>query len=85
MSCLRHGGGCGTGISVPGMFAASRFYSQIETEEDIEKIKDPVIEVDYRRTEEFFQVCQRVFEGIIPVRKRGAHGFCFAPWDDIVA
>jgi len=41
--------------------------------------------VDYRRTEEFFQVYDRVFEGIMPVEKRGAHGFWFAPWDDIVA
>jgi hypothetical protein len=81
---LRHDGG-GTGTSVPAMFAASHFYNQIKTEDDISKIKDPVIEVDYRRTEEFYQLYSRIFDGIMPVRKRGAHGFWFAPWDDIVA
>jgi hypothetical protein len=81
---VKHDGG-GTGISVPGMFAASRFHNQIETEEDLEKIKDPVIEVDYRRTEEFHQLYSHIFDGILPVEKRGAHGFWFAPWDDIVA
>jgi hypothetical protein len=80
----RHDGG-GTGTSVPGMFAASHFYKQIETEEDLAKIRNPVIEVDRERTEAFFRVYSRIFNGIMPVKKRGAHGFWFAPWDDLCA
>jgi len=64
--------------------ASRRFQNQLSSDEDIEKIRDPVIEVDRARTREFRQFYERVFEGLMPVETRGCSGFWFAPWDDIV-
>ena len=64
--------------------ASRRFHNQIHGEEDLEKIRPPQVSFDARRTEEFMAAYGRVFEGILPVRKRGSTGFWFAPWDDIV-
>lgn len=79
---LHHDSG-GTGTVVPGMFAASHFQNQISTEDDIQKIQDPEIKVDRERTDEFYHLYSRIFQGILPVRKRGCHGFWYAPWDDV--
>jgi len=64
--------------------ASRHFYNQIVSEEDIEKIKDPVISLDKKRTEEFYQAYKIIFDGILEVEKRACPGFWFAPWDDIV-
>ena len=65
--------------------ASRHFHNQFTSDEDIERIRDPVIEVDRRRTRDFYQFYSRVFEGILPVETRGCTGFWFAPWDDIVS
>lgn len=64
--------------------ASRRFHNQFASDDDIVKIRDPVIEVDRDRTRDFLQFYTRVFEGILPVATRGCTGFWFAPWDDIV-
>ena len=64
--------------------ASRHFHNQFMEDEDIGRIKDPVIEVDKTRTADFRQYYSRVFEGILPVQTRGCTGFWFAPWDDIV-
>jgi hypothetical protein len=64
--------------------ASRHFHNQIQGEEDLEKIRPPQISYDSRRTAEFLAAYQRVFEGVLPVQKRGSPGFWFAPWDDIV-
>ena len=64
--------------------ASRHFHNQFESDDDLEKIKDPVIEVDQARTREFHEFYARVFDGILPVETRGCTGFWFAPWDDIV-
>lgn len=64
--------------------ASRHFHNQFSSDEDIAKIRDPVIEVDRERTQAFHQFYARVFEGILPVELRGCTGFWFAPWDDIV-
>ncbi len=64
--------------------ASRHFHNQFACDEDIAKIRDPVIEVDRERTREFHQFYSRVFEGILPAETRGCTGFWFAPWDDIV-
>jgi hypothetical protein len=64
--------------------ASRHFHNQLISEDDIQKIKDPVIEVDHGRTRAFFQFYARVFDGILPVEVQGCTGFWFAPWDDIV-
>ncbi|MDR1613713.1 MAG: hypothetical protein LBT97_13160 [Planctomycetota bacterium] len=64
--------------------ASRHFHTQIRELADVGKVKDPVITVDAERTEAFYQEYSRIFKGILPVEKRGATGFWFAPWDDIV-
>ena len=64
--------------------ASRRFHNQLLTEEDIDKIRDPVVVVNRKRTEEFLQFYRRIFEGILPVERRGCTGFWYAPWDEIV-
>ncbi|MGB9682908.1 MAG: hypothetical protein ACPL1I_07970, partial [bacterium] len=60
------------------------FHSQIQGEEDLEKIKYPVVTYDAEATEERYQLMCDIFDGILPVEKRGLPGFWFAPWDELV-
>jgi hypothetical protein len=68
------------------------FHVQIKDEGDIEKIKMPEVTFDKERTEKEYQMRCEIFEGILPVEKRGLpidkrgseRCFWFAPWDDIV-
>jgi len=60
------------------------FHPQIQNEEDIEKIKYPVVTYDAEATEERYQLMLDIFDGILEVEKRGAPGFWFAPWDLLV-
>lgn len=64
--------------------ASRHFHNQFVNDEDIEKIKVPVITQDSTRTKDFNQAYKMIFDGIIDVEKRGSAGFWFAPWDDIV-
>ena len=64
--------------------ASRHFHNQITCMEDIQKIKDPVVTVDRKRTRDFLECYQMLFDGILPVRTNGCKGFWFAPWDDIV-
>ncbi|MDH5687364.1 MAG: uroporphyrinogen decarboxylase family protein [Candidatus Bathyarchaeota archaeon] len=75
------------------------FHIQIKDEEDIEKIKMPEVTFDAERTEEEYQMRCDIFDGVLPVEKRGMPfekkiypwrsserdtSFWFAPWDEIV-
>jgi hypothetical protein len=68
------------------------FHVQIKDEGDIEKIKMPNVTFDKERTEKEYQIRCDIFEGILPVKKRGLplykrggeRCFWFAPWDEIV-
>lgn len=61
-----------------------QYEPQINSEEDIEKIKFPEITYDESSSEEHYQAYRYLFDGVIKVEKRGLPGFWFAPWDDIV-
>lgn len=60
------------------------YHIQIKDEEDIKKIKKPVITHDEKKTEELYQKRCEIFDGILEVKKKGVNGFWFAPWDLIV-
>lgn len=60
------------------------FESQIEKEEDIEKIKTPKVFFDKNATDEMFESMIDIFDGILKVEKRGIPGFWFAPWDELI-
>lgn len=67
-----------------GAVASRHFEPQIRTQEDIQKIKDPVVRHNQERTEQKYIFMQTIFKDILPVRKIGKPGFWFAPWDILV-
>jgi hypothetical protein len=60
------------------------FTPQIKSEEDIDKIKMPRVEINRERTEQKYGAMQDIFDGILKVEKRGVPGFWFAPWDELI-
>ncbi len=60
------------------------FNVQIGDESDVEKIHMPVVRHDESETETVYQAMCHVFGDILPVVKRGAPGFWFAPWDFLI-
>lgn len=60
------------------------FHIQIKDDDDIAKIKAPVITHDRVATEEGYQKRGEIFDGILTVRKAGVGSFWFAPWDHLV-
>ena len=61
-----------------------RYHIQIKSDEDIEKIKMPRVTFDYERAEKDYEILCEIFDGILPVEKRGISSFWFAPWDTLV-
>lgn len=76
----------GFGIEEKAVRTSDRYGSRhyipvLRTEADIEKIQMPKITVDLEASERRYCQMAEIYEGIIPVVKRGACGFWFAPWD----
>jgi hypothetical protein len=60
------------------------FHLQIQEEDDLQKIERPRIEYDAQATERNYQFLEDLLGDILPVEKRGAPGFWFAPWDELI-
>jgi len=60
------------------------FHRQITCEADLDKIKTPVVRYDAEATEEIRQRLDALFGDLLPVVMRGAPGFWFAPWDELI-
>lgn len=63
------------------------FKPQIENEDDIEKIKMPIVTFDKETTDYNYQRMLEIFDGVLEVVKEGKGeglGFWFAPWDLLV-
>lgn len=60
------------------------FHPQISEEKDIEKIRIPEVTHDEEASERNYRLMLDIFEGIIPVKKRGIPGQWFAPWDFLI-
>jgi hypothetical protein len=62
------------------------FNIQLRDEEDLEKIRVPVVTHDALASEQQYQQLQEIFGGMVDVKTRGANGFCFwfAPWDEMI-
>ncbi len=62
------------------------FNIQIRDEDDLEKIKVPVVTHDSTASEEQYQQLRDILDGVIDVQKLGANGFLFwfAPWDELI-
>lgn len=60
------------------------FHVQIAGEEDLEKIRLPVVTHDEAATEENFERMRAVYDGIMEVRKEGIKHIWYTPWDNLV-
>ena len=62
------------------------FNIQIHDEDDLEKIKFPVVSHDTAASEKQFGYLREIFDGVMEVKERGANGFCFwfSPWDEMI-
>jgi len=60
------------------------FHPQIREEKDVEKIKMPQVTHDVEASERNYQRMVDIFDGVIPVEKRGLPGMWFAPWDLLI-
>ena len=62
------------------------FKIQIQDEDDLDKIKVPVVTHDAAASEEHYEQLAEIMDGVVEVRKLGANGFCFwfAPWDEMI-
>src|ERR1019366_4592784 len=59
-------------------FVVSRHFNiQIRDEDDLEKIKVPIVMHDSAASEVQYQQLREIFSGVIDVKKLGANGFCF--------
>ena len=63
---------------------AMEYVPIINTPADIDKIQMPTITYDAEATEREYQFMQEVFDGVIPVEKRGVTDLWCAPWDELV-
>lgn len=61
-----------------------QFHSQINTEEDIEKIQMPEVTHNVQKSERNYELTKYIFDGILNVEKRGIAKMWFAPWDTLV-
>jgi hypothetical protein len=64
-----------------GGIRSHRYLPQITEPEDIEKIRMPEVRRLDEVTAQRRSLLEEVFEGIIPVRKRGIRHIWFTPWD----
>ncbi|MDD3347216.1 hypothetical protein [Oscillibacter sp.] len=64
--------------------ATVHFKALINTMDDVEKIKTPVVEHDEAETKERWRVMNEIFDGILKVRLHGRCYWNIAPWDDIL-
>ena len=61
-----------------------RYHNMFEDEGHIEKIQTPKITHDRVKSEENLQAYRDIFDGVVAVEQRGAPGFSFSPWDDLI-
>ena len=57
------------------------YINQLETEEDLEKIRDMEITVDRKESAEWLEAVKYLFDGILPVRQAGGTFLRLGIWD----
>jgi hypothetical protein len=60
------------------------FEVQIESFNDLEKIKMPIVTHDKQATAFRFEAMQELYAGILPVKKQGQTHIWFTPWDFLI-
>ena len=65
-------------------FGAADYVPVIRSPRDVEKIRTPRITVDRGATDRKYELMRDIYEGVMPVEKRGVVSFWMAPWDVLV-
>ena len=60
------------------------YHKVIREEEDLEKIRMPVIAHHQNASQANFEAYEEIFDGVLAVGRRGFLGFNFSPWDHLV-
>jgi len=63
---------------------AARYEPVVRTEEDLDLIKTPRIDVDWEATKRHQEKLADIFGGILGIKPRGCSGFWFSPMDDFI-
>lgn len=61
-----------------------KFIQQIKNEDDLQRIKTPLVQYCKNETEKMHESMLDTFGDILNVEIKGVPGFWFAPWDDLV-
>ncbi len=61
-----------------------QFHRQIVEPDDVQKIRNPVVTVDWPLTHARRAALQHILGDILPVRLEGKKGNWFAPWDELI-
>lgn len=64
--------------------ASREFTPQIDREADIQKIKDPVVQLDSEASQRNYLMLAEAVGDLIPVRQVGIAHRWFAPWDELI-
>jgi hypothetical protein len=71
-------------VDEDNVVVSHRYHNQLKNEDSIEKISMPKIFYDKNATNENYHAYCDIFNGVLAVEQRGAPGFWFAPWDDLI-
>ena len=66
------------------VIVSRHFHPVISSPDDLQLIQRPELALDEERTERCFAVMTEIFDGVIPVVRRGLPGLGFSPWDELV-
>lgn len=59
---------------------AHKFHDILQNDDDLEKLKDPVVKLDKEETAKWEETAKEAFDGILNVEMDGVQP-CFEPWD----
>ncbi len=71
-------------VDANSSIVSRHFHVQIQQPEDLDKIQTPVITVDREESFRRLNTLDDALGDIMPVTLRGAPGFWFAPWDELI-
>ena len=60
------------------------FHIQIQNEDDINKIKEPKVSVDWETTNKNLEMMEEIFADTLEVKLVGKQGYWFTPWDNLI-
>ena len=69
---------------IPEGVGSRQYLPMIHSEADVDKLRTPAVTVDWAETERRYQILCEIFDGILPVEKRGIVHQWASPWDQMI-